>query len=312
MNRVGVAVVALAIAVLVAGVVGRHLDPFGVKALIAHPSAAQLWTETAEKALKRVTVGTRYATHWQIGRPPRSGWLSVILVDSDQPRERRLAPALHRNCTYTGSRDLIVCDVALIRHFLAERDLDKTVESSFDKEGYVTGHTIVPLPRDQLESRYFDMLQWILGHELGHVLNGDGQAHFTSDRLDDPVRAVSIDQKRELAADGFLARQFGPGPGADSDFYMFLISILQNEINRKACPGQSPVLGCQNTIVGMLIFSPKGYVRYSTNGTHPEYLIRMDRLLILGDEQHNLGIIGPLARGLKRNLLEEGAAVPKR
>jgi hypothetical protein len=31
------------------------------------------------------------------------------------------------------------------------------------------------------------MLEWILGHELGHILNGDGRAHFSSNRFEDEV-----------------------------------------------------------------------------------------------------------------------------
>jgi hypothetical protein len=91
---------------------------------------------------------------------------------------------------------------------------------------------------------------------------------------------------------------------------LFLVSILNREIDRKACPGRSPVLGCPNTQVGVLIFSPKDYLRYSARGTHPEYIIRMDRLLILADRRTGLGIIGPLARELGGKLLEEGAKRP--
>jgi hypothetical protein len=91
---------------------------------------------------------------------------------------------------------------------------------------------------------------------------------------------------------------------------LFLVSILNREIDRKACPGRSPVLGCPKTQVGVMIFSPKDYLRYSAKGTHPEYIIRMDRLLILADRRTGLGIIGPLARELGGKLLEEGAKRP--
>ena len=59
-----------------------------------------------------------------------------------------------------------------------------------------------------------------------------------------------------------------------------------------------------------MIFAPNDYLRYSTGGSHPEYIVRIDRLLILADERHNLGIIGPLAREIGAKLLEEGRRAP--
>ena len=307
MNKTGALLIVLAAGLLIAGVIERRRDPFDIARLMAHPSASQEWTAIAGQALTRVTANTRYARRWQMGRMPAEGRLSLVLVDSDRLEGAALGPELHHNCTYTGADLLIVCDVALIRRFFALRDLDKTTENEFDADGHVTATRIVPMDRAQLRTDYLRMLEWILGHELGHILNGDGRAHFESDRIDDAVGSAMISQRRELTADAFLARQFG---AANNDFYDFLIAILNNEIARKACPYQSPVLSCKNLQVGVLIFAPNDYLRYSTRGSHPEYIVRIDRLLILADERHNLGIIGPLAREIRAKLLKEGTQAP--
>lgn len=308
MNKAGIFVLGLALAALGLGIYQWQKDPFDAQTLVTRPSASAAWSNTAAQALKRVTRGTRYADRWQVGQLPRSGMISLILIDSDRVGDMQLTPGLKRNCTYTGAHGLIICDVALVRKFLAERDLDKTTVSTYDADGHVVATRLQLLDQATMQGQYRMMLEWILGHELGHILNGDRRTHFTSDRLEDPVSPASIDQEKELNADAFLARQFDDE--TDMDFYYFLIGILQSEINRKACPDRSPMLSCPNIQVGVLIFSPNDYVRYSRKGTHPEFIIRMDRLLILADERHDLGIIGPLARGLKWKLLEEGAPKP--
>lgn len=308
MNKVGIAVVVLAVTALAFGVIQRSKDPFNVEELVARPSASQLWTRTAAAALERVTNGTEYASRWQIGQMPREGSVSVVLIDSERVEPSSLTPGLAGNCTYTGMQALIICDVALVRRFLAERDLDKISVPTFDADGHVLSTTLKQLDPALLEREYRMMLEWILGHELGHIANGDNRAHFTENRLEDPVKPASIDQERELNADALLARQYDDE--GNMEFYLFLIGILQSEINMKACPGQSPALACPNIQTGVLIFSPSDYVRYSRAGSHPEFIIRMNRLLILADEQHDLGIIGPLARGLRHKLLEEGATPP--
>jgi hypothetical protein len=308
MTKAGVVLVVLAVAGLAAGIWTRSRDPFDVQSLLAHPSASAEWQKVAAQAVERVTVGTRYASKWQINRAPSEGKLTIVLIDSDRLERAQPAAGVAQNCTYTGVQTLVICDVALVRRFLAERDLDKKVVSTFDADGHVTSSSLQLRDRASLDEDYRMMLEWILAHELGHILNGDQKTHFTSDRLEDPVSAASIDQSRELAADAFVARQFDGTK--DDGFYLFLVGILQSEINRKACPDRSPQLSCPNIQTGVLIFSPNDYVRYSRKGTHPEYIIRMDRLLIEADERSGLGIIGPLARGLKQKLLEEGAPRP--
>lgn len=311
MSKAGLTVILLGVAALLFGVLDRQKDPFNAEVLIAHPSASEEWAGIATAALERVTIGTRFDDRWQVGRKPSEGYVSLVLIDSERLDQASLTPALARNCTFTGSQDLIICDVALVRKFLSDRDLDKRSVSTYDADGHVVGSQLKRLDPASLKRTYQLMLEWILGHEIGHILNGDRRTHFTSARLEDPVSPRTIDQERELNADAFLARQYEDDDGADLEFYLFLVDILQREINRKACPDRSPGQGCPNIQVGVLIFSPNDYIRYSAKGTHPEFIIRMDRLLVLADEQHDLGIIGPLARGLKQKLLEDEAPAPK-
>ncbi len=306
MNKLGIGIIALALLACVFGIMRRAEDPFDVSDLLAHKSAPAAWSDIMSEALKRVTRGTLFAARWQIDKPPRKGWLSVILVDSDALPASALGPALRRNCTFTGSLDLIICDVALIRRFLAARDLDKMAVGPPGDRPVGAMMQIVPLSADQLRHVQFQMMEWILGHEIGHIFNGDSQAHFGEDRLDANVQPATLVQARELAADGFLAREFPQGNGGpDMDFYLFLIGILQHEINGKACPDRSPLQECPNIQTGVLIFSPNDYLRFSRKGSHPEYIIRMIRLLSEADQQHGIGIVGPLVREVKAKLLAE-------
>jgi hypothetical protein len=59
--------------------------------------------------------------------------------------------------------------------------------STFDADGHVITSRVVPLDRQYVDEDYRMMLEWILGHELGHILNGDVRAHFSSNRFEDEV-----------------------------------------------------------------------------------------------------------------------------
>lgn len=138
------------------------------------------------------------------------------------------------------------------------------------------------------------MLQWVLGHELGHFLAGHQASSFAPTPLDARVEAKSVSQEKEIEADALLASHFNPNTDIGARFYQNLIYLLNVEVHRKACPALSPLQYCNKIQAGAGIYSPSTAVYFKTAGTHPEYLIRLVRLLKEAHRRYDLGAIGYL------------------
>lgn len=308
---IGLVILALAILGIGFSVVRLMTDPYDIKTLREDAKIDDAWALATEAALQRVTNGTEFQDKWQINKEPKPGWLSIILIDTARKRANGVPPKLVRNCTYTGKRDTVICDIELARSFLGDRDLDKWVNPETDTRRSLDELApIEELPDELLSKTRQYFLEWVLGHEIGHILAGHGESHFTASRLDEVVEPSSLSQKDELEADSFLAEQFSVAEttGDDAGFYFFLFSVLNTEVQMKACPDRSPVQHCNKLQMGMLIFSPNDYIRYSRKGTHPEYIIRMIRLLNLAGKRYEVDYVSHLAEDIAYKLREQEEA----
>jgi hypothetical protein len=299
-----------ALVLLGVGAYRRFADPLDLTSLARVEPAAEAWRNLASEALARLTIGTPYESQWQVASSPREGWITVLLVDSDIHSGHEIPRSYTSNCTYVGRHGFIVCDVALIRRFLAQRALDVETVYAPDQPPYAI-QPVNPLPPERLRTVQLEMLTWVLGHEIGHIVSGHAAAHFTEARLEEAVASESVSHKEELEADTYLANQFSDPNGQDRDIYFFLVAVLNREIHWKACPDRSPVQSCPNLHVGVLIWEPDDYLRYATKGSHPEYIVRMVRLLETAHQKYDLGLLGYLNGNIYRKLLEEGASAPQ-
>jgi hypothetical protein len=211
-----------------------------------------------EVALRTLLPGTHYERHFQVNRTYDAKQVNTYIIDS---REIHVAAAGQlseclNNCAYIGD-NIIVLDAAYIDSFL---DRHHVIKDSFDIAG---------------TQQCF--LLWILGHELGHLLCGHlDNHHFEGRSLEGFVKNASIENKEELKADSVFVSIILKTASLLTREESTMISILNAEIKQKT--GEIPTAG-----VGLLYdYTNQHIVQYAQQPTHPEFVIRLSRMLELG------------------------------
>ncbi len=206
-------------------------------------------TERYAKVLKVVTKGTNFAHRWQINKAIRSNYLNLYVLRAgirNQPDLPEGMSDLFGSCAYLGEDNVVVCDEDFVNTFLEKRNL-RDPNSTF--------------------------LLWVLGHEVGHIVKGHGAAHFGPDNLEKAVASSSIAHQRELEADTFLVTQVSGDKQLSGNLISMALGLLNEEITAKI--GTDVPVG-----VGILYdYTNKKVVKYMRLGTHPEYVVRVTRIL---------------------------------
>ena len=226
------------------------------------------WTTDAangavESALRVVTRGTRFAARWNVNAPLAPDRLNVYILRPGLQPEGRALPArfasLLNNCAFAGAPNVVICDAQFLDDFSPAHGV-----RCFDRD---------PRARTNCERRNRTiLLTWVLGHELGHIVNGDPPAHFGQSRLDEMVPSNSIAQSRELRADAFLIAHLRRDDKRMFEVVDYLIGLLNWELSRKL---KKVPYG-----VGILYdYTHKQDVQYATLGDHPEFVVRCVRML---------------------------------
>ena len=301
--------VAIALVLFGVGVYRRSISPLSKQTLASLPKADSAWREVATTALTRVTRETVFEHRWRFAAAPKREWVTVLLIDSEGYQGNRLTRRFLSNCSYVGQDAFVVCDVELVRHFLEEREFD-TQHAPFGErpaEAYVP---TVAVPQERLRVYQAEMLKWVLGHELGHIANRHSAAHFLEHRFEDSVVGASVAHTEELQADAYLAQRLSDIDRDDGVTYAFLADLLNREVRRKACPNQSVLQYCPRILQGMLIYEPNVYLQYSTSHTHPEYIVRLVRLIDEAHRRYDLGLMGHINGNVRMRLVEQTASSP--
>ncbi|MHC2295846.1 hypothetical protein [Rhizobium mongolense] len=274
MNRFGIAL--FAFAVLLAGCYSFFFQEDDASYILRTGKLDGRWEAIAHDTLAEILSSSPYAKNYAFNTKPKGQAITFIIFDS---RLSDIRSSKINSCRFYPASQKIFCDVRFIDAFLAERDLDKEIVP------FEGGRPIdMPFDLRQLAPEQYDLnrmflLEWVLGHEFGHFLAGHKASHFAPTPLDARVEAKSVSQTDEIEADSYLASHFNPDVGAGVNFYQNLVHLLNVEVHRKACPGMSPLQYCKKIQFGAGIFSPADIVYFKTAGTHPEYMIRLVRLI---------------------------------
>lgn len=215
-----------------------------------------------ERALLLITKGTRFENRWQVNKPLKGDYLNLFVLKAGIRSQPDLPAGLKDyfgSCTYLGESNVVICDDAFIRTFLEIHNVPEMIKASPDKDNEWRRHN---------ES----FLLWVLGHEIGHVVKAHGTAHFGSDTLEANVASASIGYQRELDADSFLVEEISKDKEASLSLIRMSLDLLNAEIKKQV--GKIPAG------VGILFdYTNQKVVRYMRLRTHPEYVIRLTRLL---------------------------------
>jgi len=241
-----------------------------------------------ERTLLLVTKGTRFENHWQVNQPVKDDYLNLFVLKAGIRNRTDLPAGLKDyfgSCTYVGEKNIVICDDAFITTFLEIHNVPEMIKASPDRENEWRRHN---------ES----FLLWVLGHEIGHVVKGHGAAHFGSDTLEANVASASIGYQRELDADAFLVDQISKDKEASLSLIRMCLDLLNAEIKKQV--GDKIPAG-----VGILFdYNNEKVVRYMRLRTHPEYVIRLTRVLQKLSQLEGYDGLKNLTDTFSRNLRE--------
>ncbi|MBY3081849.1 MULTISPECIES: hypothetical protein [Rhizobium] len=260
------------------------------------------WQKVARKAIEDIVRPSELQQDYAFNEPRANRAIAFVVFDSRLSAVRSTKVG---SCGYYPASKYVFCDVRFLDAFLTQRDLDKQVVPFEGNRPINQLFELEPLPPEEYDANRRFLLQWVIGHEYGHFLAGHEASQFAPTPLDARVEAKSVSQANEIEADAFLAKHFNPSSGPEQQFYAFLIGLLNTEIRRKACPGLSPLQYCNKILFGAGIYSPSSAIYFKTGGTHPEYMIRLVRLLKEAHQRYGLGEIGLLNDKIVSSFQEE-------
>jgi hypothetical protein len=168
-------------------------------------------------------------------------------------------------------------------------------------DGYITGRYVVPEEESQVKKHYYTILTWALGHELGHLIKGhEGRFYFEQHTFDKAIPTSRYCHKIELEADSFLVPLTANADGYDN-LYLFLYDLVNREIHRQVCPDQSMVLYCDKVYPGTGLAIISEPIAYEIDKSHPDYIIRLLRIIDLIQDRQDFGLLAYQARQLISN-----------
>lgn len=241
--------------------------------ILSDSLCAEDWTDKAAGVLSIISKGTEFEAKWQINRPIKKEYLNVyilrpgVLQNANNP-----SPEFHKlvgTCAFLGKPNLIVCDGQFLQDFMARHRADAGIHESRAFDAY----------KEEAER---NLLIWVLGHEIGHIVNRHTASHFEADSFDKIVESSTISHLQEFEADSFLADHLKADEEMWDSMLHYLVDLLNVEIEksqgRPAAPG-----------VGLRYYNIP--VEYATRGSHPAYVVRCVRLLeLLEIERFSSGI----------------------
>jgi hypothetical protein len=207
--------------------------------------------------LDRMAKTTRYSGRLAVNSlPARAGGLAVFFLrrDLDWERLRRQEAdlmALRDNCCALRDEATISCDSAFLETFLPSH-----------------------VDYANLETTRTAFVRWVLGHELGHVVLGQGGLHFApAAERRQGLRNLAI-QRQEYAADCWMIRRFLAlyGKRDEADLEGLAMGFINFRLRETSGP---PPAG-----VGILYdYSRLDPYDFRGDASHPDLLLRSARLL---------------------------------
>jgi hypothetical protein len=215
---------------------------------------------------------------WSINSPNQNSQIEIYLFDSANVNSGYPA-TFKNNCRYLGDSRRIVCDVSLIRNVINRFELNTKLKTEFDHEGYVVKKTIIAEDELELVKTRKIMLTWVLSHELGHLVNKHvGSFYFEQHSFDQAMSPLSYCHKMELEADNFLLSVY-PNQGEYEKLFFFLYHLMNLELIRMSCPNGSLHLPCEHIKPGTGRTISTKRLEYDTGKSHPDYIIRLLRII---------------------------------
>jgi len=212
--------------------------------------------------LDTLLSGTTRQGKVQINRPYAPSAINVYLIDGGAAfikGDRYGADRLRGNCYFAG-QGIIFIDDTYLRGFLARHQVRPDPQNNY-------------LLDDQACFFY-----WAIGHELAHLVCGHLSGHFDAGSLEHFVKSSTLDNRQELQADSFFVHAITHRNKLRISEERLMMNILNTEIAQKIGPVQTVGVGLLYDYTNVHVVS------YARQPTHPEYVIRLSRMLELSSK----------------------------
>jgi hypothetical protein len=268
-----IAVLPLVVVLVAVGLVGRTGRTRLTEVLADYVAAGYVVQEDNQllwNISTKFLSGTPYDGNLVVNASPEQNALNVYVLRADP---RSAFPGIDCNCRAFAKDGVIVCDTAFVeyfRHLLEDNDPNRgrsaieqsVVRSPAGDSVFVFGGQLYPVAaiesveqafgRDGLNNsadfmyqRFsYALLQWIIGHEIGHVVltHGMGAHNYQSpepSRQDQPLRTDD-----ETKADLFMIQQIGDPLDAAYTWLVLgsVIDTLYGQLLDQQHPGWGGVL----------------------------------------------------------------------
>lgn len=248
----------------------------------SHPWAIRLLAQPLEippaevrQFLDKIVVGTVYEHRIVVNAAPRKPEDVVILFLGKGTSWRWPHSRFQGMCQALSGEQTIVCDAA-----------------------YFSTYLVQVLGRRPEASSIIGFQTWVLGHELGHIAQGDEGAHFSGTYIPTRIELRNLEQQRkEYRADCWMvqrllavqdgARIFGVERTA--------IDFINSRVRKVS---RNPPMGV-GIIFDYATLDPYDFRGFST---HPDMLLRATRILHVSADERNdealEGMVAPLIRKL--------------
>lgn len=231
-----------------------------------------------------ITHGTRFDGKWEInGLPEASDALSILYLRDDARWQAlgagdALFAETRQNCSAMPAENSIICDASFVHDFLQRNDMWGSDDDAPLRESVLT--------------------RWIIGHELGHLINGDaGVPYFERESSETSLRNLDS-QRREYRADCYFFEHALHRYGEEDRLQVQRLALeLINTAMLQRSGGHLPAG------VGILFdYNMAGKYDFRTQADHPELLMRAVRFLqVSARVRHDRGLramIRPFLRSL--------------
>jgi len=216
---------------------------------------------TIKQLIDTMLESTVWNDKVQINKTYDAKSINIYLLDGNDNilKSNNQVAELLSNCFYAGS-NIIFLDIAYLNSFLQRH------------------HVVNDSPNVQLKVDRECFFYWAIGHELGHLICGHKRGHFETASLDKFVATSSIDNLQELQADSFFVHVIVQKRRLLISMERLMLNILNTEIEQKI--GKVQTYG-----VGLIYdYTNEHVVSYAKQPTHPEYVIRLSRMLELSSK----------------------------
>ena len=193
--------------------------------------------------------------------------IAVIVGDSRSAP----VPGIYSNCIASSDTRTIACDMRLLDDLIDEFSLLYS--------------------EDQRRATRTRVLQLVLAHELGHIINKDQSAayHGTPDGFS---IFRYLHYKTELRADAFAVGLIDRYVKDRDLEYGTIVDLASAAVRKSVCPttfpapcpcrGQTDATLCSRVPLGPgLVIADNEQLPVTLSGTHPEFVVRFARMLYL-------------------------------